>query len=59
MNMSPQNSFEESHSLSIIKLMALRELNALRALRVNLVIEDEKSNGSDKKIALEKTTGVI
>ena len=64
MKLSPRNSFGEPHSLNILRLMALRELNALRALPVYPVFEDEKSNGTKeksvkRKIALKKITGVI
>ena len=58
--LSHQNSFGESYSQSIVRLRALRELNAFRSLSVYPVFEDEKSNGSDeksvkRKIALKKT----
>ena len=42
MKFSLQNSFGESHFLSIVRLRALIQLNALRALSVYPVFEDEK-----------------
>ena len=41
--------FGESQSWCTIRLRALRELNALQALTVYQVFEDEKSNRSEKK----------
>ena len=55
--------FGESYTLSLVSQKALREFIAPRALPINIVFEDENSNGSDenpvkRKIAL-KTTGPI
>ena len=50
MKLSPQNSFGESHSQRLVRRKALRELNALRALPVYPVFEDEKSNRLDEKL---------
>ena len=52
--LSPQNSFAEIHSYSIVRLMALRDFNALRPLPVYPVFEDKKSNGSDENYVLRK-----
>ena len=49
MELSPSNSFGESHSW-IVKLRALWDFNALRALPNYSNFEDEKSNGSTKKL---------
>ena len=54
MKLSPQNSFVESQSSSIVRLRALRELNARWALPVYPVFEDEKSNESDEKSVKQK-----
>ena len=60
MKLSPQNSFGEYNSLSIVRLRALRELNALWA---HPIFEDEKSNESEKicqaENCIRKTTGLI
>ena len=49
MKLSPKSSFGESHSSKLDRRKALKELNALRALPVYPVFEDEKSNGSDRR----------
>ena len=49
MNLSPENSFGESHFQSLVRLKTLRARNALQAFTVYPVFEDEKSNGSDEK----------
>ena len=46
---SLHNRFCESHTLKLVSWKALRKLNALCALRVYPVFEDEKSNGPDEK----------
>ena len=52
--LSRQNKLGESHSETLVRRKALRELNALRALPVYPVFENEKSNGSNKKSVKQK-----
>ena len=53
-SISLQISFSESHTWRLVSWKALRALNAHWALTLDLVFEDEKSNGWDEKSVKRK-----